>query len=116
MTDEADSNVNGSTVVRYTVKELLQEIRDDVKSMSAKLDTKADRSELITLTERTDQQDRRLDQQERRLDALDEKERQDAKAIKDQTDMRRWRVPLVLGAVYTIASPFLWNFVSHTVH
>ena len=41
--------VNENAKITYTVKELLSEIHDDVKTINQKLDAKADRAELIAL-------------------------------------------------------------------
>jgi len=85
----AEEPINGGTVVKYTVKELLQEIRDSVRALDVKLDAKADRTEVSG--------------HEARIAAVEI----DVRLLKEQhshsTDLRRWLVPLVVSIA--IAAP-----------
>lgn len=71
--------------VSFGVKELLQEIRDSVRGLDAKLDTKADRSEVSN--------------HEARISNVEV----DVRIIKEQriqgTDFRRWLIPLLVAVV-----------------
>jgi hypothetical protein len=79
--------VNGETRVIYTVKELLGEIRVDVKEIKAALSTKADRSELLELRLKID------NEVDKRLAALEA----DDTAIKAVTNYRRFFWPIVIS-------------------
>lgn len=99
MTEEASG-------VRFTVKELLLEMRDDLKSLSTKLDAKADKSEVVTLISR-------IEVMEFKVREAEVREAQREQDSKETTDHRRWFLPLLIGCTSTVVSPFLWVIVGH---
>ena len=103
MTEDAS---NGSAKVTYSIKELLQDIRLSIQAVDTKLDSKADKADVAVISQRVDQHDTRLDGHDFLLGEVD-------KNAKAKVDNSRFRIPLVLSAVFNILSPFLWFAVNH---
>lgn len=80
---DASSNTNGDGV-RYTVKELLAEIRDDLRVIDAKLDTKASEDKVEALAGRV----KHLETREAARDGT--------------TEFKRWVIPLAVFAALGI--------------
>jgi hypothetical protein len=103
--ENPDIPMTGS-VVKYTVKELLQDIRLSIERLDTKLDTKADKSDVAVLVTRVDVHDKRLDGHQFRLDEKDRDKRND-------TDSRRFKIPLIVSIAFNLVGPFFWLAVSH---
>ena len=103
---------SSNTEVRYTVKELLADIRGavagvdgKVAALDVKLDGKADKTDVVALSVRMD----RLEKAEAARSAA----AQQVKTDRDvQATRRRWAIGLAVGAGYPLAS-FLGSLFPH---
>lgn len=113
----SDENVNGNTVVRFTVKELLEDIRQSVRGLDQKLDQTVERLGK-DMQSKVDQRDfmtvvTRLSKTEDDVRDLKVKHEQREKDQTSSIEHRRWFVPLVISVSTSVVSPFLWVVVGH---
>lgn len=91
MAGEENGSGNGpGGTVSYSIKELLDGIKTSIDRLYGKLDTKADRSEVLELS-------RQLSQESKRVDALETTYKVETKNETEQREWTRWVVPAIIA-------------------
>lgn len=86
----ADENDNASGTISYSIKELLDGIKSSIDKVYGKLDTKADRSEVIDLAQR-------VNNESKRVDALETTRRVEQTNTANNREWTRWVVPSLIA-------------------
>lgn len=88
---------NDDESVRYSVKELLQDIRDEMRHMMSLIESKADRSDITRL-------DGRISDAEVRIDSVEAHVDYQRKTAAEQSSRRVWLWPTVATVMVVIAT------------
>lgn len=92
----ADEENAGGTI-SYSIKELLDGIKSSVDRLYGKLDTKADRSELLDLT-------KRVNHESKRVDILETTRNVEARNEENSREWTKWLVPSILTVAMLVVS------------
>lgn len=84
-----NGNGNGGGTVSYSIKELLDGIRTSIDRLYGKLDTKADRSEVIELSQR-------VNNESKRIDTLETSREVETRSDSQHRDWNRWVIPVLI--------------------
>lgn len=86
----AEDNDNASGTISYSIKELLDGIKSSIDKVYGKLDTKADRSEVVDLAQR-------VNHESKRVDALETTRSVERRSANDNREWTRWLVPSLIA-------------------
>jgi hypothetical protein len=90
MSENGDNGHGSSGSVSYSIKELLDGIKTSIDRLYGKLDTKADRSEVLELS-------RQISQESKRVDALETTYRVETKSESDHKEWTKWLIPALIA-------------------
>jgi hypothetical protein len=106
--------VADDNTVSYSVKELLAEIRDEMRRMLGLVEQKADRSEIATLHSRINTEAGRIDRIETHVEQEKRLKEEKDKAADRQTARRTWFWPTVASLLLVALT--LVSVLLATVH
>jgi hypothetical protein len=101
-----DEDRDSSSVVSYSVKELLGEIKSSIDRLDIKLTAKADREEVLSITSQLQRDvrdlDARLHHERTRIDGIVKAEEVEDKVASKTTEWRRWSIPTLLTVLLVV--------------
>ena len=88
---------NGGGTISYSIKELLDGIKTSIDRIYVKLDTKADRSELLDLA-------KRVNHESKRVDVLETTRNVEARNEDNNREWTKWLIPSILTLAMLVVS------------
>jgi uncharacterized circularly permuted ATP-grasp superfamily protein len=88
--EESNGGNGSSGTVSYSIKELLDGIKTSIDRLYGKLDTKADRSEVLELS-------RQINHESKRVDALETTYKVETQNESEHREWTKWLIPAIIA-------------------